>query len=602
MSRKHLTLLFFTLSFLVPSLSRAQFALDVVYPKENQTVLATDSTFVFGAVSSSAATVFVNGNRARMYPNGAFLINIPVVERGDVVLRCKAIAGEDTIFALRNVAIPKYPQVLPLDSLAIDSATLQPVGEVELLAGDELLVSAQGTPGLTGRFSIPGYIENGELRETLRPQTAYWGEVVFGAGAEVHEPMVAGIYQGTFRVPHGKLSDSARVHVTLSDSIGREVSAVAPARLSIRSASSPRIAKLTAPMTTARTGPGLGYQMFLPEGVKLAINGKKSNFYRADISGAMNVWVPATSVAFLQGETSRPRSHVDAVRADDHGDRVAIKIYLQEKLPYKIEQSAAPTTLKITLYGAVANTDWIRHDFRQKFVKELTWAQPADNVYELTARISSGQQWGYNPFYDGRVLVVEVRKPPHKFSLKDKLICLDPGHGQQDGAIGPKRTTEKAACLQLALVLKEKLEKKGASVFLTRDGQNGATLGARVKMATLLGSDLFLSLHYNALPDGVNPFSNRGTSSYYYHPQSRPLAAAIQKRLLEKLKLQNYGLFYDNLAVCRITQMPSVLIEPAFIMHPEEEAMLSTAEFRGKTASAIVSGIEDFYKRARKAQ
>jgi N-acetylmuramoyl-L-alanine amidase len=108
-----------------------------------------------------------------------------------------------------------------------------------------------------------------------------------------------------------------------------------------------------------------------------------------------------------------------------------------------------------------------------------------------------------------------------------------------------------------------------------------------------------VSIHNNALPDGVNPFRNWGTSVYYYHPQSLLLAQSIHRRLLKALKLWDFGLFYDNLALCRPTQMPAVLVEPTFIMHPEEEALLRDPKFQNKIARAIVKGIEDFFKQAR---
>jgi N-acetylmuramoyl-L-alanine amidase len=101
------------------------------------------------------------------------------------------------------------------------------------------------------------------------------------------------------------------------------------------------------------------------------------------------------------------------------------------------------------------------------------------------------------------------------------------------------------------------------------------------------------------LPDGVDPDKNRGSSTYYFHPQSYPLAQSILRSMLKRLKLPNFGLFYDNLSVCRVTSMPSVLIEPAFLMHPLEEALILDSDFREKTAEAIVAGIEEFVRAAK---
>jgi N-acetylmuramoyl-L-alanine amidase len=132
--------------------------------------------------------------------------------------------------------------------------------------------------------------------------------------------------------------------------------------------------------------------------------------------------------------------------------------------------------------------------------------------------------------------------------------------------------------------------------MLTRKDEGGLPLIARPKLADSSRADLFVSLHYNALPDGVDPNRNRGSSAYYFHPQSYKLAEAILRRMLRRLKLPNFGLYYDNLAVCRVTSMPSALIEPAFLMHPLEEMRILDPEFREKLATAIVEGLEDFVK------
>jgi N-acetylmuramoyl-L-alanine amidase len=117
-------------------------------------------------------------------------------------------------------------------------------------------------------------------------------------------------------------------------------------------------------------------------------------------------------------------------------------------------------------------------------------------------------------------------------------------------------------------------------------------------MAAKGDADILISIHNNALPDGINPFYNNGTSAYYYHPHSKPLAEAIHKHLLHETGLRDYGLYYGNLALTRASLMPAVLVECAFMMIPGQEAMLRTNRFQRRCARAIMDGIIEYMKSA----
>ena len=109
-------------------------------------------------------------------------------------------------------------------------------------------------------------------------------------------------------------------------------------------------------------------------------------------------------------------------------------------------------------------------------------------------------------------------------------------------------------------------------------------------------ADILLSMHFNGLPDGVDPTKTHGISTYYYQPQGYRLAYLIQKKLLNRTGVKNFGLFYNNLAICRTTQMISVLVEPGFIIHPWEEILIASAAYREKVVAAISEAIEQFLK------
>ena len=106
-----------------------------------------------------------------------------------------------------------------------------------------------------------------------------------------------------------------------------------------------------------------------------------------------------------------------------------------------------------------------------------------------------------------------------------------------------------------------------------------------------------MSIHQNALPDGLNPFPNHGTSVFYNLPRSLPLARAIQRRLVERFGVRDLGVARGDLAVTRATWMPAVLTEGLHIIMPEQEAALRKQKGRELYARGVF-GRDSGYLRA----
>ncbi|HEX7345076.1 MAG TPA: N-acetylmuramoyl-L-alanine amidase, partial [bacterium] len=116
------------------------------------------------------------------------------------------------------------------------------------------------------------------------------------------------------------------------------------------------------------------------------------------------------------------------------------------------------------------------------------------------------------------------------------------------------------------------------------------------------GGEILISLHNNALSDGENPFVKRGSAAYYYHPHSQELARILHDDLLRATGLSDHGLYYQNLALARPTEMLAVLLECAFMIHPDEEALLRDDRFLQRTAEGIAAGLKRFLKQRRLKQ
>lgn len=101
-----------------------------------------------------------------------------------------------------------------------------------------------------------------------------------------------------------------------------------------------------------------------------------------------------------------------------------------------------------------------------------------------------------------------------------------------------------------------------------------------------------MSIHCNS---NVNPVY-RGTQTFYYRAgtTSQRFAAVVNNALVAQIGLPDLGTASANFAVLRLTRMPAVLVEMAFISNPTEAALLATPSFRENCAIGIANGIAEF--------
>jgi N-acetylmuramoyl-L-alanine amidase len=282
---------------------------------------------------------------------------------------------------------------------------------------------------------------------------------------------------------------------------------------------------------------------------------------------------------------------------------VDLRITLPDRLPFQVTEGKR--TLELTIFGGVADTDWLLYGRTDPLVRRAEWRQPATGTYQAVLHLQE-RPWGYQTFWaPNGDLILRVRRPPaidERYPLRGLLIAIDAGHPPA-GATGPTGLTEAEANLAIALRLRPLLEREGARVLMTRTGMSPLGLNERTNMATEANADLLVSIHNNAFPEGVDPFRNNGTSVYYNHPQSLELARTLQQALLEEFGLRDLGIGRADLALVRPTWMPAVLTEAFFMMIPQQEAGLRDPEVLERLARAHLRGIESFLREyARDAQ
>lgn len=240
----------------------------------------------------------------------------------------------------------------------------------------------------------------------------------------------------------------------------------------------------------------------------------------------------------------------------------------------------------------------------------------------------------------GQLAVPAGKSEPGKPAVaRLATVVIDAGHGGEDpGALGRRGTREKDVTLLIARRLKALIDAEpGMRAMLTRDGDYFLDLNARVEKARAVKADLFVSVHADAfvrphargssvfmlsqrptsqaaawlakqendsdLIGGVNldkrdPYlkqvlldmSQTATSDHSHKLASAVLAELGQVNVLHKPRVERAGF-----AVLKAPDVPSILVETAFISNPQEERRLNDRAYQDKLARAMLAGIQRYF-------
>jgi N-acetylmuramoyl-L-alanine amidase len=545
----------------------------VVQPTEGAKLPALKETFVYGAVVAGS-TLTLNGSTVPVHSKGGYLAMVPL-KAGDILLNLEASApGGQTAGLERRFSVAAEFKMSPESPVTIEADSIAPAEDMFLLPGDSVRVMFQGSPQGKAEFAIEGVARHIPMAETGNPPR--------------------GIYEGSYTIQADDHAKGARIEVSLKKRSLRRREA--RGRLTIDSGRIPRVGMITEESAASRTAAEGGYDFFLYKGMRLRLTGKIGNQWRVRFSALQSGWVKDSAIQELPKGTLVPQSVLSNMSTSFLGESTIVRIPLADVLPYRVEQNLEPPSLAVTLFGATNKTDSIRYDPIDPLVRLVRWRQTSPESCQVVVEPKFKTWWGYSVRYEGTTLVIELRKPWATRSLHDMVVAIDAGHGGADaGAIGPHGTLEKDANLQIAEVLKGVLEKSGAKPFLTRDKDIDVPLYERPRIAWRNKARIFVSVHCNSSGWSENPNWNNGSSVYWYQPQSQALAEAVHAGYRKHVAmLPDRGLFYSDFAVCRMTEMPAVLTEQAYIILPGQEAMLFDPKFQKNFANAIVNGLKSF--------
>jgi len=179
--------------------------------------------------------------------------------------------------------------------------------------------------------------------------------------------------------------------------------------------------------------------------------------------------------------------------------------------------------------------------------------------------------------------------------LRGWRIMVDAGHGGEDRGVChfPDELIEKDINLDMSTRLGEALAAAGSEVLFTRTDDTFVPLEDRAARANAAEADLFISLHVNRIPHHPECF---GAQTFYFPnaDSSKALAEFIQTELL-RVDPENYRQVQSgNYMVLRLTGMPGVIVEIAFMTNARDRQLLQADAYRDDITQAIVAGIVNY--------
>ncbi|MEO6068290.1 MAG: N-acetylmuramoyl-L-alanine amidase, partial [Gemmatimonadales bacterium] len=354
-------------------------------------------------------------------------------------------------------------------------------------------------------------------------------------------------------------------------------------------------------ITVGRTVPSGTYYYFFPTGTRVQVSGRVNTDLRVRLSSESTAWVNAAEAMPLLAGLPATGASVGSVRLTRAETQVSIRIPVSWRVPFKVIEEER--RLIVTFFGAQGNINWIQYGPADPLVSQVAWSQVAGDEVALKIDLSD-RVWGYRTRWDGTDLILEVKRPPRINAARPLAgikVVIDAGH-PPTGATGPTGYREAEANLGVALQLERMYQAAGATVLMTRREDVPVDLWPRVRFADSANADLLVSIHNNALPDGVNPFTNQGASVYYNQPRSLAWARPVEAALVRRLGIPELGVGRGDLALVRPTWMPSILTEGMFMMIPEQENALRSLVGQRLYAQAVYDGTLAFLRERARTQ
>ena len=344
---------------------------------------------------------------------------------------------------------------------------------------------------------------------------------------------------------------------------------------------------------------------------------------------------------------------VEGVRAWSEGDATRIVFDMSGGAKHNLFTLREPNRVVIDISGGALSSTKMQLPRNVGVVRNVRAAQRGQTelrgVRDLSAAVQARSFFAGPAYGSGERLVIDLgdrnaREPVKRAHVdneaRDIVIAVDPGHGGRDpGAIGKHKTREKDVVLSIGRKLVEKLNKEpGLSAFLVRDKDVLIPHRERLEAARRANADLFVSIHADAVDDrrargsSVYALSMKGASDEAAMRlaaqqnasliggvslnDKEPVLASVLMDLSQNAtinasldigeavlaelgkvnKLHRSRVQQAGFLVLKSPDVPSILVETAYISNPDEERKLRNPEHQRKLVNAVFTGIKRYYQ------
>lgn len=561
---------------LTPSAS----ALSVVYPPENHETTA-DRLFFIGTAEPDQP-VTLNGEEVERSPAGHFAPSIPL-ELGINTVTLQQGDRSLTFSIHRLSAVP----TLAAGELVMPGS-LTPTADLALQPGE--LLCFEAIAARASRVSVDWAGQTIALQPLSDGVTLPSNFAVLTGDTQPLPHQEAIAHRGCTVMPAPGALGAPTYEIMQGDMMHTEA---ALGQITSLPPTAFNVAEVIVDSGTARTGPSTNYSRLtpLPRGSQSAVTGRQGDWARLEYGA----WIRDSDVV-IRPSTTPVRSQIRGLQSRSIDGWTEVIFPLEVSVPVTVQQS--DRTLTLTLHHTTAQTDTIYLD-DDPVVERLDWYQPQPGQVDYTFTLKSDQSWGYKLEYRGSSLVLSLRHPPDSSQatsdrpLAGVSILLDPGHGSDEdlGARGPTGYPEKDVALIISQLVRDELELRGATVLMTREGDDDLFPQDRVDQILAQEPAIALSLHYNALPDAGDALNTAGIGTFWYHAQAHDLSVFLHDYLVEALDRPSYGVFWNNLALTRPTVTPSVLLELGFMINPYEFEWIIDPDAQQEMAIALADAL-----------